>query len=401
MKKVFIALTSLALVAGFSSCKKDNNPDPSDGEAKFLVYAETPDGGTSVYHAVSTLESGSYSIGNAFEYTEPYAEQMSNGKFYSGRLDATFTEYAYNKTTGTFAAIKTINANGFSYNPTNMGAVSDIGQNELALIETGGEYYVDENPAIPIFVADANSLTITRADSVPLNLPAGSIVYGNGFKAHGNYLVFTYVVYDANWACTDTSYAAILNRSDLSYVTTIKDTRTTSIGLYHSYHSDHASYNGDLYIASSNTNWWNANESVPAGILRIKAGETQFDPSYFVNMTQITGGNFSVYLHDLGNGKAITKVHRKDLINTYADYNGAFCVEHWVVDLASGSATKLDIPLSKRTKYSIINVGGSKYAIGANTSSGNFYYIYDSSNGSVTKGAGYVGGEIYYSARLQ
>lgn len=388
------ALSLFSLV----SCNKNDNGEVADNnEPKFVVYCDTEDGALSVYHGVPSLTEGGYNIGNAMEFGTAYADQMDNGRFYGDE-----TEYTYNKETG-FSEHRTLNKSNFTFEGSvGRDLMYDIGDDEIAILDKGGTYYPEDSPEIRVYVANANTFTLTRMGAIPFpsGVPTDHFIFTNGIKAHGNYLVFTYTVNNADWASNDTSYAVILDRSTLNYVATTKDTRTAAIGLSHMFGRDHAEYNGDLYIASSNSNWWGANESKPAGILRIKAGETQFDPTYFVNMTQITGGDYSVYLKYVGNGKAITETHRKDLITQYSDYSG-YVLEYWVVDLASGTAEKLDIPLSKMVRLDITNVEGSKYAIRANTQGGTFYYIYDSSNDSLSKGAEYVGGIVYGTATIQ
>jgi hypothetical protein len=138
------------------------------------------------------------------------------------------------------------------------------------------------------------------------------------------------------------------------------------------------------------------NESKPAGILRIKQGETDFDDNYFFDVSAAVGGNHNVTLTSLGNGKALTKVFRKDLVSQYSDFNGAYVIEYYVLDLINQSATKLDIPLARWVYTETLNIGNNEYVIGANTQDGNFFYIYNASTESVTKGAQYIGGDINF-----
>jgi len=64
--------------------------------------------------------------------------------------------------------------------------------------------------------------------------------------------------------------------------------------------------NGDIYVQGSGLF-----SGKPSGILRIKAGETDFDPDYFFNLSTATGGScFGLYT--FGNGNTFTAVSEND-----------------------------------------------------------------------------------------
>jgi hypothetical protein len=71
----------------------------------------------------------------------------------------------------------------------------------------------------------------------------------------------------------------------LEYVTTIKDTRTTAIGMYYTNTGIVQTESGDIYTFSSNANAGGYPvKTVTSGVLRIKKGDAKFDPGYFFDI---------------------------------------------------------------------------------------------------------------------
>ena len=96
-------------------------------------------------------------------------------------------------------------------------------------------------------------------------------------------------------------------------------------------------------------------------------------------------------LSQITDTKAIIKVFRSDLIEVYADPVNKAVLEHWVVDVQTQTATKLDIPLSLAPFSDPVSIGNNRYGIVANTSEGNFIYIYNEADGTVMRGLEYQG----------
>jgi hypothetical protein len=206
-----------------------------------------------------------------------------------------------------------------------------------------------------------------------------------------NKLFVPYFKAGVKWARYDTASIAIYNIETLELEKVITTDKAAGLGF--SVVSSHAIIeNGALYITSSNTNYWVGNESIPSGIVRINAGESEFD-DYFFDLSAKFNGNHTGGTVYAGNNKAIVQVFRSDLITKYADYD-SYVIEYHSIDLSTKETTKLEIPVSKYPRNMIQSIGDGKVAIIANTETEvNGVYIYNESTQTVTKGLEYNGTE--------
>ena len=145
------------------------------------------------------------------------------------------------------------------------------------------------------------------------------------------------------------------------------------------------SESGDLYLCSSNTNYYGVNESVPSGIVRINSGESDFDDNYFLDITAATGGLHSLGMIYVGNNKAIVQVLQ--------DYNLDFFVDYYEVNLVTKSTRKLDVPTSNLARQAMDILENGNVIMASNNSNDNALYIYNATSGEVTKGLVYIGAD--------
>lgn len=377
----------MGLLAAVVICSCESTTDEAPVDANFLITASPEGGGDEVIHPVATLSSGYYSIGKARETANSNWQQLANGKLYAS-WGSGYKEFEFNE--GNVVESRSL--------PVDLGGLYDIGDGKLLGIRTDYDY---TGPYMVYDIIDVNTFTVTATDSIPLPQSEGTLVYATGAKAHGNKIIIAFVpcsdeTYMSN---QETVFAAVINRSDLEYEKTITDDRTVSLGIPYFGGQDNVTHDGDLYIQTSNTNWWGGDETKPSGILRIKAGETEFDEDYFLDVTSFTD-YANVLLADVGNGKAITQVHRQDLIEDYSDFDNKYTIEHWVVDLEGKSASKLNIPLSIGTGIKLVKLDDNNYAIAASTQTGSFFYLYNSSTNTLSTGAKYIGGILGFPAKV-
>ena len=195
----------------------------------------------------------------------------------------------------------------------------------------------------------------------------------------------------ANASLWGTGFGAVTDATSYTRVSIMKDTRTNAIG--YNFMDDHYfDTNGDLYISTCNSYYWGLNETTPSGILRVEAGQNIFDPTFFFNISSKVNNEFSNGLFHMGNGKAITRVFVKSITaDDYDKYANGYSMETWIIDINDNSAEKLNIPLSKSPSVNFLRLPDGKIAIPSNTASGNFVYIYNPTDNSITKGLEYVG----------
>lgn len=164
-----------------------------------------------------------------------------------------------------------------------------------------------------LMIIDADKVAITsrKTDQIyrmsatdTLNKwPSGAVGNGNNI-----FLAF-YPLGGVSWKTpiTDTAYLNIYEYPTLKYVKTIKDTRSGPIGIYGSQPCIFKTENGDIYTFSSNSIAYGQSETGnPSGILRVKNGATEFDPTYFLDFEDKFAGRIVMGAY-LGGGKALVR----------------------------------------------------------------------------------------------
>ncbi len=382
LRKSLLAIAISGFIGSLciTSCSKKSDSDVSPSKG-YLVSFIPDGGGNPVVDVIADVTKGEYTIAKAREaIITRLVDPANTGRMY---LDYNYTEFQLNSA-GDVEVKRTINDAG----KPSQGGLVDAGNGKLiGLREYPGG--TPENMIFTIDLVDPESFSLLKTGTVTIAVPSGKALWINGIGVHGDKLVLTYYFHDPDtYVAEDLARVIILNASTLAYEKSITDTRTAALGFGD---RGQMEYNGDLYISSSNSDWWGLNEKMPAGVLCIRKGQTVFDPGYFLNITAATG-NHMMTLLPVGNGKAITRVFRKDLVNAAGGDFGGYVIEHWLVDLVGKSAKKMDIPLSAGDIGKIMDLGNNQYAIPCNTQDGVFFYIYSSSTGAVTKGAKYIGG---------
>ncbi|MEM0930831.1 MAG: hypothetical protein AAGJ12_00100 [Bacteroidota bacterium] len=134
-------------------------------------------------------------------------------------------------------------------------------------------------------------------------------------------LLLNYIHADINsFANFDGIFTAVLNASTLEVEEIIEDSRSATPG--YNLSQDHFfDSNADLYIGTTNSNYWGINENLSAGILRIRSGELEYDETYFFDVTSQINNEYFAGLAQLTDTKALIKVFRSDLIEQFADYS--------------------------------------------------------------------------------
>jgi len=373
---IFIYMLTLV-----SACKKDEDLQQVPSEPGNYMITVYPEGAANpLLHITGELTSGSLSVVNAFEHEMAASErQFIDGFLYAGnRQTGKFTKSEY--VNGSFVERGSVSLTAGSYR------INKLGENKIIVLINS--YFKDGK--VPYYVLNTADFSITSSGTLNIPIPANTMVWPtSALTKDGKVLLNHLVCNQTTYGSLDTAYVSVFNPNTLAYEKTTKDTRTCALG-FNNLEDHFMDAAGDLYISTCNTDFWGINEKLPAGILRIRAGQTDFDRDYFFNVSSAIGGNHYIGLHPVGNGKAIIRAYRKDLITSYNDYRAAHVVEHYIADVATRTATKLDIPLSVEARQQIAVLGDGKYAIPANTKEGSFFYIYDAATGTVKKGAHYT-----------
>lgn len=392
-------LALAALVTGFSlqSCSKSNptdNPDPEPETEKIFAVGGLvldPDGSYLFQH--STLSEGEISfLGKGANVTtqDPgfLAFMTKDGFYYSYKSgENTLSKYSYvNQKLQLVKVIPFVLADANRYNH------QWIDQNNLLIYGYKGAYKI----------INVENMTVVKDGKFDLPTKAGLTGPLIGFaelkdnKLHVGYWYGDEKYPDAiakgktNYG-TGTAYFAVFDYPAMNNPVYSEDNRSTSPGNDRNGVLKTFTYNDDLYIMTSPFEMISQNWDKPHGIYRIKKGTSVVDPTYFLNISEKLNGDPVLGGGYAGNGKLLVRRIRMDLALTWQSYGFGNVQEFHVVDMATGSLTKLDLPLVKGqpTAPNILADGGKVY-FPVNTKKDNtgdiHIYSYDGAAGKMVKG---------------
>ncbi len=165
---------------------------------------------------------------------------------------------------------------------------------------------------------EANSITVTAEkniseDSLFNRLKAKEGVNYSGMAISGNHLFLSYYISNSETFATpytDTARVAVFSFPELEFQKIIKDTRVGPIGGFNIKGGLIKDENGNVYAVShSNPANGYSQSTQPSGILKIKNGDTDFDPNYFFDISAKAEGGNTAHLLYLGNGRAFAEIN--------------------------------------------------------------------------------------------
>jgi hypothetical protein len=172
----------------------------------------------------------------------------------------------------------------------------------------------------------------------------------------------------------------------------ISDTRTCHIGVNGATEGLITADNGDLYSFSCGAIMagFSTVSSKPSGILRIKAGTTDFDPNYFFDIEAATNGGKLFWFDYVGEHKAIARILTSDnLAAPWGAYGRDFFNQKLVIiDLENKTITDVaNVPLHAKRYTSPVLVEDGKVYVSIETVSDAYVYQVDIASAVGVKGA--------------
>ncbi|MBM6993944.1 MAG: DUF4374 domain-containing protein [Prevotella sp.] len=213
--------------------------------------------------------------------------------------------------------------------------------------------------------------------------------YVTGMEYAGDKLYVSYEPMNPNTFTSDyadTSFVAVYSYPDCQFVKLMKDTRFGNIGSWNAFNGFQKDEQGDLY-AMSNTSMANGFSQSPkhCGFLKIKAGDTEFDPDYTFDYQALTGQKVAHWLY-LGNGKVFAEVTTRLDASAWSDADLKCCI----IDLVNKTSIDVEgIPVHNGNggrRYTCFYENGMVYTA-IPTTSGVYIYQTDVASATATKGA--------------
>lgn len=336
------ALVSCGSIFLLSSCDDDMGSQETPNEPYVLSLGITSNG-TTTYYVVTTNDLMSSTPINAYgkgiEQNGYRDYQQAEQTIFSiGGLGVTSATGIQRDANGYIQEV-----GNFVFNNKRI-YICQVDANNMATMELPTS--TGKGGSITFYNVDIRSLAITNRVTTTPVAPLDDITWPSvtGSAYSGGNIYISYVPMNPNTFATpavDTAFVAVYSYPDFTFKKLMKDTRTGNIGSWNAFNGFQKDEQGNLY-AMSNTSLTNgfSQSAGHSGFLRIKAGETTFDPDYFFDYEALTGYKIAHWLY-LGNGKVYAEVNTNQSAGAWSDADN-ICV---IIDLrAKTSSTINEIP---------------------------------------------------------
>lgn len=383
-------LLLMAATLFLASCNDDNDANPTDESADYVLEVRSTDGNTMALHPIADLTTGQAEIKDAYEglFSWYVADWDGNGSLFSADIDpGNYTKYTL---TDKIAISQ------------QLPLADDYTPSANLKLDDDRVWYVRNIDGATIYweILNTTSMTIEDGGNFDLEVAEGKAL-GAGFAMkNGSNVIFGYREADENTFVDAEVKIAVLDGTTYAVKSTDSDSRSCGAGNSYSQGSFQTE-NGDVYFPTLSYAYAGNNPDKPSGFMRVQKDATTIDDTFFLNVSEkVNNNNLTGPLVYLGGDKVLAQVVREDLVKD-GDYWGVlsdvYQNEWYIIDLAAGSATKLDVPLSRGNgDGNPIRTDSGLGAFIVNASTGNFIYTYNPSNGEVAKGLTYIGANVIY-----
>lgn len=374
MKSVSTIITFLgfAIVLGFTACEKNDSPEPDTGFDKLLIGTNITSSNPVIGYVgtLKDLSVANFTNSKSRQTTEyPYVTLYNNDVFVMpsrfGDIVRKFTRQA----DGTLAETGSLTA------PSASGPIATV-------IENSSRGYISLFKAGKIIVFNPSTMAILNT------IDLTSYALGGDGNPDPNILAFRngklYV------ACSQTSngytsshpvQVLIIDVNNSFSVTSATDSRSAWAGSINEQKSLFFDENGDLYVFCVASYGFAPGQK--SGFLRIKNGQTNFDPTYFFNVSDYSiadvPGNKVDYLQRMryaGGGIVYSTGNVYALMSNPPNYVSDRTYGSFKVDIVNKTITKLAIPYSNGYAASV-GLFDNKVLFGVAGTSGVGIFRYD------------------------
>ncbi|MEA5062124.1 MAG: DUF4374 domain-containing protein [Proteiniphilum sp.] len=335
--KIGSLLSAIIALFVFASCDKDNNsepePEPTVPEESRFVIAAIPymsyilgNGADLLYTAESLDASVILAEEQGVEQDGTYRNYASsNGLFFS---------LLFGQGNPGAVAVYNLNAKGelnklSSFQTETMTAFAPVGDDILMFKNSW-------NPAQEYsswYKVSTGSLEITGRGDVNTTRLAGNgeLAHFSSLQQVGDKVFAPYFTMKDNFFGTeypDSSWIAVFSYPSMQLEKVIKDDRTGAIGAYFT-DCIEVDEKGDVYaigtsLGTSNGASNNKNSTKPVAFMKINQGTTEYDKSYFFNISDVSGNAYVFRQLYLGKGNFLLMMSENH--NTYANNPDKFAI---------------------------------------------------------------------------
>jgi len=242
-----------------------------------------------------------------------------------------------------------------------------------------------------VSVRNISALSIFKSETL------GQVSWPTALKVRDGKLFIPFHKLDAQGTFTtpdpDKAYVAVYDYPNTSRdpIKIIEDDRTSNIGVNGATTGLIGAENGDLYSFSCGATMagFFPASSKPSGILKINAGQTEFNDSYFFNIEAATNGGKIFWFDYIGDNKAIARILTEDNGIPWDAYGRTtFNQKLVIIDLVDQTVTEVaNIPLHAKRYSSPVYVDGGKVYVSVETAADAYVYEVEIANATAIKGA--------------
>jgi hypothetical protein len=386
MKKVNYAMTALLAAFCFTACEKDgakDTPDVVSGKASMVLSLSMGANEAQVGYIApvsqSQLAAGqTVTLALAHEVDEsPYVETYKDWAFYVPNLSYPPALRRYTR------------QDDGSLSPSGSVAISENNMAMLANILILSDTKAYASLVLENRLAIFNPTTLEVTGSIDLAKPAFSFDGQStpnpvGMLARDGKVFVGCFELSSPPMCYDGAYMAVIDEATDTPEKFISDSRGTGATFFGN-QGMYADEKGDIYVLCFASYGYMPGQK--SGFLRIRKGQTDFDPDYFFNITdkvipEIDGGHITLthFLYDR-DGTAYIFGNNPTYASNPMDYVNDLVIQSFKVDLYNQTVTLLNLPRSNSYSYSIVRIADRILFGLATQAAGSGYFSYNPSTG--------------------
>ncbi|MGD1839529.1 MAG: DUF4374 domain-containing protein [Thermonemataceae bacterium] len=246
---------------------------------------------------------------------------------------------------------------------------------------------------------DVNTVSVTKIVGTRIfeDQENGVIAWPSALMVRGDKLFVPFHKLDAegqfSTVAPNTAYVAVYSYPNVGEMPEkiIEDDRTSNIGVNGTTSGMIKTETGDVYSFSCGASMagFAPAATKPSGILRIRAGETEFDEDYFFNVEEATEGGKLFWFDYVGEGKAIARILKDDTGTPWSAFErDIFNQKLVIIDLVNQTITDVaNVPDHAKRYSSPVLVEEGKVYVSIETANEAYVYQVDVANATATKGA--------------
>ncbi|EDM36219.1 hypothetical protein PBAL39_20089 [Pedobacter sp. BAL39] len=381
------AVLLAALTIAVTSCSKDKvSNEEITGDKVYVLGLGVTANGESTNYVLPTndLMNGTLSLVGKGLLQEGYRDYVKIGSFFFsiGGLGVTAVDGLYLDASNKIATRTGLN---FGRAADELKDLDGTGKSMLVVNMPGSE---TEGTNAEFVTVDVASNAITKRVNVPMQSVSpinGTDWWRNsGIVVRGNQAFQTFFAFDKiSWATTKTNEVtvAVYSYPDFQFQKVIRDTRVGPAGTFFMRSGIFMTESGDIYTVSHN-GYGFSQSTKDAGILKIAAGSSEFDQSYYFNTAQATNGGRIVRAAYIGNNKLFAQISTGAQASQWTSDNLKFAI----VDLVTKQITAVRNSPTYSGAEDVLYDDGKVYATAVVNSVNNIYQI-DVATATATKGA--------------